>query len=156
MKLAKWCLPLLLAACGGPPPPRTISVAPELPEQVQIAAAVARDAWCAAPVGWCPELVEGMGDAEIRVEPFPDAFDGIQGHVGAGAHNDGAFIAVAPAVIDGFTDLSGALTHEFGHFGIDGHVPTSALMHARFATAADVPTVVDVEASAEWCSQQGC
>jgi len=138
---------MLLNGCGAAPP-RTITVSPDLPEDVQVAAAVAADAWCSAPVGWCPELVAEGGESEIRIEAF-------KGHSAqARANNGGRAIRVQPDTI-GFW-LDGMMTHEFGHYGIDGHVPTSALMRAKFDLDTDIPTTVDAQAAGEWCAQQGC
>jgi hypothetical protein len=141
-------LMLVCAACGSPPPPRTITVSEDLPLQVQAAAYIARDAWCASPVGWCPEIVTGFADAQIIVHRFTG------NNPGAKLHNDGARIEVQPDAVD--FDLSGAMTHEFGHFGIDGHVEDSELMHKEFASSLDIPVTVDPEAVGAWCKEQEC
>lgn len=142
---------VLFAACAGPPP-ATIGVSTDLPEGIQVAAARARDAWCAAPVGWCPDIVSEGGEAHIEIHHFADERKGCQ------MRNDGlGTIDVRPAIADwSADDLTGAMTHEFGHFGIDGHVPSSALMHARFSSPGEIPWAVDTEASDAWCAQQGC
>jgi hypothetical protein len=147
MKLAP--LALLLAACA-PEPPKTISLG-SVPDSVREAAYVAAAAWCAVSdrTHWCPELVEAGGDARLTVGHF----DAESGH--AAAHQTGDMIEVSPGVLDGWP-LDGIMTHEFGHFGIDGHVRRSPLMHARFEHASDLPVVVDDLAVAEWCKQQGC
>lgn len=151
--LACWCLILgLLFGCGAPPP-RTIQVSPELPEAVQVAAARARDAWCLAPVGWCPELTTEPGDAFIEVRAYRGTSAGSRMR-----NNLGVAIQVQPDVAKWPADqITGAMTHEFGHFGIEDHVAKSALMRARFETSSDVPWDVDAEASDEWCAEQhGC
>lgn len=154
----------LLAACAEPPPPRTISLSSALPDTVLVAASAARDAWCAAPVGWCPELVyDVMGDSELRIHDFrgemrPDADgDGVF-EQGYGAHNDrGAVIEVAPYAAErGQAELTAMLMHEFGHYGISGHVPASALMRSRLNFFVEIPDHVDAPASDQWCRQQGC
>jgi hypothetical protein len=151
---------VLSAACAEPPPPRTISLSSSLPDNVLIGAERARAAWCAAPVGWCPELVyDVMGDSELRVhsfsgevEPDGDSYRGI------GAHNDrGAMIDVAPYAATLSADVMAAtLMHEFGHYGIKGHVPASALMRRELNFFVAIPDHVDAEASDEWCRQVGC
>lgn len=150
-------LGLVLVACGAeaPPPPATITVSPELPAAVREAAARARDGWCAAPVGWCPELVASGGEVEVRVEAFGRACteDTPVGVACWGAlHVASGDILVAPV---SWLDLDGPLLHEFGHAGIRGHIDESALMRAEFMSDG-VPTVVDAEAAAGWCAQQGC
>lgn len=155
---------VLFAACAEPPPPRTISLSSELPDKVLAAAAAARDAWCAAPVGWCPELVyDQPGDSRIRVHDFrgeirPDADgDGVF-EQGYGAHNDrGALIEVAPYAAEfSQEELNATLMHEFGHYGISGHVQASALMRRLLNFFIEIPDHVDAEAAAAWCAQQGC
>ena len=154
----------LLAACAEMPPPQTISLKSDMPDNVLLAAELSRDAWCVAPVGWCPELVyDQMGDSQIRIGDFkgevkPDADGDGSFERGFGAHNDrGAVIGIAPyAATWGAEQLTAALMHEFGHYGIQGHVAASALMRAELNFWNDVPDHVDIEASDKWCEQQGC
>jgi len=140
----------MLVGCAAAPP-QTITLAPGLHESVAIAAARARDAWCAAPVDWCPELVDSGGDAQVIVQAFTgQSWD-------SRMNNSGETIKVQANIVEGGADyLTGAMVHEFGHFGIDGHVPRSPLMKARFDLGEDIPWTVDSLAAAEWCKQQGC
>jgi len=136
---------LVLVACAGAPP-RTVTVGIDLPPEVRVAAWNARERWCAA-VGYCPELVAFGGDGFVRVRRFGD--DWI-----AAAHQTRDLIEVSPLWLD--HDLTGAMLHEWGHFGIDGEVESSWLMKARHADEADFPDVPDPAAIEAWCAQQGC
>lgn|SRR3569832_2098916 len=144
-----------LVGCAGYTPPRTITVSPDLPADVLIAAARARDAWCdvAETTGWCPELVDAGGEGQIVVRHFPEEAEGAQART---CGND--TICVRPGMADATADdLDGVLTHEFGHLaGIAKHVERSSLMRAEFPTPADIPAHVDALAVAELCKEQGC
>lgn len=154
------CALLLLdTGCGAPPPPRTISVRADLSDSIREAAYTAAAAWCAVEdqTHWCPEIVEEGGDAEIRADDFAGACenDTPEGTLCNGMHNDrGFYIGISPAVLSWYeTDVvSILLAHEFGHFGIDGHVARSRLMRAVAPDSSEV----DAPAVVEWCNQQGC
>ena len=142
----------VLTGCGTPPPPRTITVSPNMPEAIQVAAQRAADAWCSAPVGWCPELVDDGGDSVILVGDAAGNADFV-----AATNNGRRLLISARTVAEGWTadDLTGPLLHEFGHYGIDGHT-RDGLMAPRFEYALEIPHEVDPVAVAEWCEQQGC
>jgi hypothetical protein len=147
---------VLMSGCGAAPPPRTIAASPDLPESVLIAASRARDAWCAAPVGWCPELVPDSGDAVITVGDY-DGSDATENASGGRNDGSGSLEIATWAVSIPLEDLVGIMTHEFGHFGIDGHVNhRGSLMYWRFEYSSDIPHDVDSWSSVEWCDQQGC
>jgi hypothetical protein len=135
--------------------PHTITVSPDLPADVQVAAARARDAWCAVSdqTGWCPELVSEGGEGEIVIRHFPEEAEGAQARTCADDT-----VCVRPGMADATADdLDGVLTHEFGHLaGIAGHIARSSLMRAQFPTPADIPTEVDPLAVEALCEQQGC
>jgi hypothetical protein len=152
---------LLLGACGGPAmaPPHTIMLDPRLPSGVIDAAHRARDAWCAAPVGWCPEFVTERGDAFITEGHWSKETNGVDPGSIASNRGNGVVLLSETMLSAGYVDTdywAGALTHEFGHFGIDGHVASSPMMRADMRTPREIPSVVDAAAAAEWCAQQGC
>lgn len=146
MKLAP--LALIALACNSLPPPPAITVRDNDDPIVVSAISVARDAWCNADVGWCPDLVS-FGGAEVSIVPW----DGVGGEridgtwYGAAGHEDAWNIEVDPAFMTD-EELPGILTHEFGHFCIEGHNAKSALM-TWFHTEAIVP-VVDEQARESW------
>jgi hypothetical protein len=149
-------------ACGAAPP-KTIEVSTELPAGVQLATAIARDAWCAVAdrTHWCPELVEAGGDASIVVREYPGACtdDTPEGtNCSGGRNHDGVAIYISPLVSEEPGEkLAGVVTHEFGHFGIDGHIARSELMRWFFPGGPEtIPATVDSSAVAGWCQQQGC
>jgi hypothetical protein len=156
---------LAACACGAPTPPRTINL-DDAPENAREAAYVSAAAWCdvSDQTGWCPELVYGvMGDAKIWVGHFPgeiqpNAAGDSWAAEGYGAHNVGSGIQIAPlaARLLSIPELSAVLDHEFGHFGIEGHVSTSALMQAVMHVDIDAPQSVDQEAVNAWCKEQDC
>lgn len=155
-----WLLALMVAVaaltgCGGYTPPQTITVSPELPEAVLVAAARARDAWCAVSdvTGWCPELVSEGGEGQIVIRHFPQEADGAQART---CGDD--LICIRPGMVDATADdLDGVLTHEFGHLaGFSGHNARSSLMREDFPTPADIPAVVDPLTVTVLCEQQGC
>jgi len=152
-------LSLLVLACGSPIPPDTIGVN-GMPEEIIEAALTAADAWCAADVGWCPEIVAGASDAPIVIGDFKGQVrineDGAL--EGLAAHNVAcAYIEVAPLAVELMTpeELAAVLMHELGHFGIKGHVPSSTLMRSRITLGAESPDHVDWPAAREWLRQQG-
>lgn len=147
---------VLACACGVPAPPRTISVSPELPEHILIGVATARDAWCSAPVGWCPELVDYGGESIVAVEHFE-----VEGKDSSGLkprmNNVNGYIQISPVIANDPTwPWSGMCTHEFGHYGIPAHLSKSPLMKAAFGLNDPVPIVVDSVAASAWCTYQGC
>jgi hypothetical protein len=149
-------LAFALTGCGTwPDPPRAITVSPNLPDAVLLGVVQARDAWCAAPVGWCPELVESGGDSDIVVAHFAGEVTEEGSGVAAYNHN-GVRIFVSQNAVDSGEKLGGALAHEFGHFGIAGHVEASPLMRAETDYLGDVEPRVDAFAAMQWCREQGC
>lgn len=137
----------------------TIAVDRSLPPGVHEAVARARDAWCAAPVGWCPEIVADNGEAFIVAGHWSKETNGIDPGSIASNRGDGTVLLSQTMLSAGYVDAgywTGALTHEFGHFGIAKHVERSPLMRAELEGPREVPTVVDAAAAAEWCSEQGC
>lgn len=150
------CAAALAACAPEATPPATITLGAALPESVQIAAARARDAWCAAPVGWCPELVAEGGEGIIRVAHFKLEASSDPKALKPAWQVENR-IDVAPFAQDWTADeLSGPMLHEFGHFGIEGHVEDSPLMREKPGNVAQMPRAVDAAAAAEWCAQQGC
>lgn len=152
-------LALLLGACSAPPlPPQTIAIDPQLPPGVVAAVHRARDAWCAAPVGWCPDIVAENGDAYIMAGHWAKETNGVD--AGNIARNNGHRVMLSETMLSaGYVDADywvGAITHEFGHFGIDGHVASSPLMRADMEAPRQIPSTVDGPAAAEWCNEQGC
>lgn len=138
---------LALVACR-PQPPQTIEVADNLPSAIVDAAHQARNSWCAVSdvTHWCPDIVENGGDAYISLHALPRKVR---------AHNNGYRIEVDPDVLSSQAwNLEGVLTHEFGHFGIEGEVPGSKLMVGQWPTPLDIPWIVDPEAVKAWCAQQ--
>jgi hypothetical protein len=148
----KRALLLLLCACGRVPPD-SITVSPELPEPVQVAAARARDIWCAVSdrTGWCPDLVDEGGQARLHVGHFADE------KIGAKAHTDQGSVELSPDAATWDVDaLTGVLAHEYGHLGIEGEVPHSPLMCGFYDSPLDIPWAVDTLALSAWCDQQEC
>lgn len=151
------CAVLFLDGCA-PQPPRTIAVSPSLPDGVHEAAQRAASAWCdvSNQTHWCPDIVDSDGDSEVRPDDWPGACesDSAPDEPCNGMHNyRGIYIGVSPMVRDWDADkLTIQLTHEFGHYGIDGHVKRSLLMRAVNPASA----AVDSPALAAWCEQQGC
>lgn len=156
-----------LSGCAQPTP-STISVDPDSPPELFVAAARAVDAWCAVSdrTHWCPELVDAGGDATIGVGSWSHACTDATpvGGSCADMKTTGHRVTVSPtAARDSADNMTGALAHEIGHFGISlwddgyGHSDSSALMRAYFPGGpASIPWVVDDEAVAEWCREQGC
>lgn len=144
---------------GAPAPPATIAIDSNLPQGVQAAAAEARDAWCAAPVGWCPEIVAGRGEAFVTAGHWSKETNGVDPGSIASNRGNGTILLSETLLSAGYVDAEywvGALTHELGHFGIDGHVASSPLMRANMETPREIPSTVDPPAAAEWCNEQGC
>jgi Zn-dependent protease with chaperone function len=158
MKLATWYLPLILAlGCDRLGPPEQIAIG-DLPEDVQVAAAAARDAWCAAEVGWCPELTEDSG-APIEIGHWDTEVSG--GEPGAYGHNDnGAYIEISRNWLDSGTatvhGLTVVLIHEMGHWGNQGHAREGIMKAEHPHGPESVEPVVDAAAQALWCAEQDC
>jgi hypothetical protein len=146
-------------SCNSLPPPETISVDPVLPPEVMAGALIARDAWCASPVGWCPEIGTGAAASAIVPDSWgsearPDE------EYGAWAHNDGAFIGLSREALSWGTvtaEMWGcALSHEFGHYVVRGHLDDPSLMRPVIVDPYACSPVVDDATIAAWCEQQGC
>jgi hypothetical protein len=164
MKHAERYLPLAIAlscACNSLPPPASIEVGPETPETVAAAIAQARDAWCVADVGWCPEIVSRGGEARVYVTDWDGVGHQLNesvtfeegGWTGPAAHTSAWRVEVAPQFATEL-DLTWVLVHEFGHFAIggfcsdsklvkDGHVPSSLIMRAAQLDGRPAPEVDD-------------
>jgi hypothetical protein len=135
---------------------------------MQEAVVAAADSWCqvADVTGWCPEVIvapfgdalvtSGHWDTEVSMAPDGAAY-------GAWAENDRATrITISANMVEsGLVDAetwTGAIKHEFGHFGIyaPAHRRQSPLMRDRHESATDYPDIPDSVALDMWCSQQGC
>lgn len=153
-KLLVGFLVLWALGCNSLPPPASIRVDDTTPDVVANAIGVARDAWCAADVGWCPEI-SPFGEATVTVTRWREVGHGVgpgttleeTGWTGPAGHEFAWAVEVAPEFATDL-DMPGVLTHEFGHFAIEGHDPRSALMVA-FHTDPIVP-VVDEFARRDW------
>lgn len=154
---ALWAVALvcsqLILGCGYPPPPKTITVWPDLPADVQEAAALAAAAWCYAPVGWCPEIVPSGGDSRIVVVDRDDSEMFAMNHLRSAGGTE--IVIFREASTWGSDALSAVLIHEFGHFGIDGHA-AGGTMTPGLERLSDLVPYVDDAAIAMWCDQQGC
>lgn len=170
-----WCaamfaLVIYATGCNSLPPPAAINVESDASPVVAEAIAAAREAWCVADVGWCPDLVS-FGGAEIEITRWDDAGHTLQagetmeetGWTGPAAHTDAWRIEVAPEFATA-EDLTWVLVHEFGHFCIndyssdtklvhDGHVPTSKIMRAA---QLDGRPTAEVDAPARRAWLQSC
>lgn len=146
----------LCLACNSLPPPPAITVNSAMPDVVASAISTAREAWCAADVGWCPDLVSS-GGADVMITDWryvghalgPGETVDETGWTGPAEHRDAWRIEVAPPFATQ-EDLPGILTHAFGHFCIDGHIADSALMRA--STVGAIVPLVDEPARAAWLS----
>ena len=145
---------LLNLACNSLPPPAAITVNASTPDVVARSIVVARDAWCVADVGWCPEIVE-WGGAEVVVTRWdgagkpggPGETLEETGWIGPAAHADAWRVEVVPEFVTDL-DLPGVLAHEFGHFCLDGHVGASALMRPEHVDP--IQPIVDAAAASAW------
>lgn len=140
--------------CNSLPPPPAITLKSDASDVMTEAVWTARNAWCAADVGWCPEVVE-FGGADIHIRSWSGAghFAGPgdtleeAGWKGPAGHEDAWSIEVPPEFATE-EDLPWILTHEFGHFCIEGHVASSLIMSAQ-PTGRPEP-VVDEPARRSW------
>lgn len=171
-----WCAALFagvvyLTGCNSLPPPGAINVKSDAPEVLAKSIALARDAWCAADVGWCPDLVTyGGADVVITTWAKDGHFAGPgetleeAGWTGPAAHTSAWRVEVDPNFATDL-DLPWVLVHEFGHFCIndfspksklivDAHVPTSAIMQAAQLDGRP-DAVVDEPARRAWLDSCG-
>lgn len=152
----------VLVGCGGYTPPHTVTVSPQLPPDVLVAAARARDAWCAVSdeTGWCPELVASGGKGQIVVRHFQGEVDAAaRGAVAQAATCADDTICISPDAAANLSadDLDGVLAHEFGHLaGFSDHYARARLMRESYPTPADIPCEVDPVTVVKLCEQQGC
>lgn len=154
-----WCAAMFAivvyaSGCNSLPPPASIHLEADASEVLAEAVWTARDAWCAADVGWCPDVFPG-GEARIYVttwdgaghelNPAAESFEeaGWTGPAG----NETAWEVKVPPPFATAQDLSWILVHEFGHFCIDGHT-REGIMQA--APAYRPEPVVDETARAAW------
>ena len=149
-------------ACGRTPP-QSVSIDPSFSEEQQATIVDVVDQWCES-VGYCPELSVG-GKAEGRIvaehdyDPVTgDRIGGYERHgraEGSGAFNDGdgtVFVNLDHIRMGDPSIFWMTLAHEFGHFGIDGHIK-----HGLMGSHQDVGmSCIDKHAVDEWCDQQGC
>lgn len=144
-------LVLLVAACGWPPPPETVSIDPAFDEGERVAIDDGLDQWCAA-VGWCPRIVER--GAEGRIEASESTDDGVTTMV------DGKTVV---RLNRGNLRLWGGVAfwtvaaHEMGHFGAE-HTPDGvpSLMTDYFDDPSLGSACIDEAATRLWCKAQGC
>lgn len=152
MRLAPFTM--FAIACNSLPPPPAITVRSDAPDVVVSAISQARDAWCVADVGWCPDLV-AFGGADIYIRTWNGAGHPAgpgetleeSGWEGPAGIQDAWEIQVPPQFATAL-DLPWILVHEFGHFCIQGHDSRSTIMSAQPEVRPE--PVVDDFARSDW------
>lgn len=139
----------LVAACGWPPPPETVSIDPAFSALERAAILDGIDQWCQS-VEWCPRVV--ARGAEGRYVLDESVLDGITSVV------DGKpIVKLAPHALvanGGENDLWRVAVHETGHFGAEHN--DRGIMAAVATMPYEGPLCLDDAAVQLWCAAQGC